>query len=461
MEASQPGTLTTPQTPRTPRPSDKKTLRCTYDGCPKTFNRQARLTEHLRSHTDERIFECPEDGCSKNFLRESHLKAHTKSAHSSVRDYVCSWEGCTKGFATGTRLRRHEKTHEEKEKYRCRGYEGCDAVFRKHATLNRHVLSVHQGVKPFPCQDVDEHTGEQCKMAFETAEKLRSHQRAKHDETRYTCAECLDRAVKDQDSAETPPPNNISDYSFPSYALLQSHIAMLHPPACPHCPHISHTRRELKRHIELVHGPTSPESSDIQVYPCTSSSCDRVFTKRGNLTVHIKTVHEGRKEFTCGTIDLSSSIGISSDANAEFEACGRSFTSKSSLEEHVRTSHLGMRSRRSERKSKRKAEMEAADPSLANKKRKKKQRPRRERPEPSAFSQLTGISDHDVASFDLPGYSEATSWSDDRQFDGFGGMLGQYPQAVTDMEVGNARAEFAISNNRLDSVAIDPHLLTT
>lgn len=448
------------QTPQTSRSSDKKTLQCSYDDCPKTFNRQARLTEHLRSHTDERIFKCPKNGCLKTFLRESHLKAHTKSAHSGIRDYICSWDGCGKGFATGTRLRRHEKTHEEKEKFRCRGYEGCNAVFRKHATLNRHVLSVHKGVRPFPCPYVDEHTGEQCEMAFETAEKLRSHQRGKHDDTRYTCAECLDKTLQNHDDNITTQSESMSEYSFPSYVLLQSHIAMLHPPTCPHCPHISNTRRELKRHIELNHGPTHSETSDIQVFPCTYTSCDRVFTKRGNLTVHITTVHEGRKEFTCGVTDLSSSTGIPRGLTTELEACGRSFTSKSSLEEHVRTSHLGMRSRRAERKSKRKAEIEAADPSLKEPKEKQRRRERRPRPEPSAFAQLTGIRDQEAVSIDLPGYSEAVSLPE-HQIDDCNNLFGQYPLAVADMELDFAGNNLPLpAHEHLNAMAIDPHLLT-
>lgn len=361
--------------PQTPLPTGSKTLHCPYKGCTKSFNRQARLTEHIRSHTNERPFTCPEEECNKAFLRDSHLKHHIKSAHTNQRNYPCTWTNCDKKFATGTRLRRHEASHQTKEKYTCKGYEGCNETFRKHATLSRHILSVHENRKPFPCTELDAATAEQCLLRFDTAEKLRSHKRAVHDQTRFICSDCS-------------PPLNVSDkqVSFTTYALLQEHITVFHPPSCPQCSLVCTSEKELRRHLELLHDVVDEqaEKKSDPSFPCTYPSCTRSFTKKGNLNVHVKTVHEHRKDFVCGETELKLPLqelqkGDAVDSQSqEIIGCGRHFTSKATLEEHVRTAHLGMNSKRAERNKKRRAErvakMEEVDIKNGRTKRRKQTR---------------------------------------------------------------------------------------
>ena len=441
------------QAPRPPRPSDLKTLACPYENCPKTFNRQARLTEHLRSHSNDRVFKCLENGCSKDFFRESHLKAHIKSAHSGVRDYLCSWEGCNKSFATGTRLRRHEKAHEEHEKFRCQGYEGCAAVFRKHATLHRHIISVHQGVKPFPCLVVDPDTEEQCSMAFDTAEKLRAHERAKHDANRFTCLVCSESSTNLHESD----PQLVPDFTFPSYALLKTHMSISHPPTCPDCSMSCSSERELKSHMELAHGSTLLiASQDLEPFPCFYPTCDRKFSKRGNLMVHIKTVHEGLKAFICGTTSLHSSKNLPQNGLSEMQGCGRSFTSRSSLEEHVRTHHMGMLSRRAERQRKRK--LEAGEMPT-------KRRARERKPTRSTFTELTGFEDQKASDSSPNSEHQFPEWQGAYEDDSFADLLRGYDAAVP---ASPTHYSFASdleedpwpSSGSLKPSAIDPLLLT-
>ena len=339
--------LTAPQTPHSLRSSDTKTLTCPYLNCNKSFNRKARLNEHLRSHTKERPFKCTEPYCGKDFPRSSHLSRHVKSAHSNIRDYKCTWNGCDKSFSTGTRLRRHEEAHKGRQQYQCTGYDGCDQSFRKHDTLKRHILSVHEQQRPFPCAE------ESCDQAFETAEKLRGHIRAKHNHSRFTCSVCLevtnDAMLADEmDEYDGPSVN----FEFPTYSDLQAHIALVHPPACDLCPLVFETSKELSRHLELQHKIVTVDNSQPKpVYPCTYQDCDRVFTKNGNLNVHIKTVHERRRDYVCGRQNVAVGTGWRVG-----DGCGRDFTSKASLEEHIRTAHHGLESKRTEREKKRKHE---------------------------------------------------------------------------------------------------------
>lgn len=347
--------LTTPSTLQNKRPSDVKKHACPYDGCSKTFNRQARLNEHLRSHTNTRPFKCPR--CPKDFLRDSHLKHHVKSAHSEVRDYLCSHSGCGKSFATGTRLRRHEATHSGEDKYRCSDYADCNQTFRKKETLNRHILQAHQQAKPFQCTEVDATTGDDCKKTFDTADKLKSHQRSMHDPTKFSCTIC----VQAQTMAYRDP-TNIKDEAlayFSTYAALKRHVDSAHPPTCAHCSLLFKTMKELSRHVELVHDIVDPNSLPREEpHKCSYADCDRSFSKKGNLSVHVRTVHEKRRDFVCGQTEVCLP---EIPGDVELVGCGRDFTSKSTLEEHIRTAHLGMQAKRVERNRKRQAEKQEAD----------------------------------------------------------------------------------------------------
>jgi general transcription factor IIIA len=137
------------------------------------------------------------------------------------------------------------------------------------------------------------------------------------------------------------------DYSvtFPTYTILQEHIRTVHPPKCPNCPIVCSTSRELRRHLEVAHGDVSLE--ERKVFPCTIGGCDRSFTKKGNLTVHIRTVHRGEKRFGCGETDLSASKKVE---GWDGIGCGKRYGSKLALEEHIRTAHLGYQNAKAERR---------------------------------------------------------------------------------------------------------------
>ncbi|PGH18627.1 hypothetical protein AJ79_00406 [Helicocarpus griseus UAMH5409] len=352
----------TPLTPFSPAssryPSDRKTHLCPYEGCLKAFNRPARLAEHLRSHTNERIFNCTYEGCDKTFLRASHLSHHVKSAHTAIRDYVCDREGCGKTFVTGSRLRRHLAAHEGRDKYRCTEYPPCNETFRKHSTLQKHIMTAHLNKKPFPCPHIDPVTGKQCAQAFDTAGHLRAHEGRLHGGARFTCAECT-TATNSSNNDNTPTTTTTTTSGttnlqqqrqhaiFPTYALLQAHMKSIHPPTCPECSLTCSSSRDLRRHLEITHG-TIP-LKDRKVHPCHYPDCNRNFTKRGNLNVHIKTVHEGEKRFICGETDLSNSKKVEG-WNPQEHGCGKRYGSKLALEEHVRTAHLGLKNARAERR---------------------------------------------------------------------------------------------------------------
>ena len=309
-------------------PSDLKTIKCTYAGCSKTFNRPARLAAHLRSHTNDRAFRCPYDGCGKNYLEEKHLTQHVKGSHTHEKKYTCEQPNCGKSFVTATRLRRHAAVHDGAERFRCRGYDGCDQSFRKHQTLQRHIRVAHLEQSAYPCGN------DGCSSGFDTAGALRRHVEREHGELKFWCDECGD-AGGGGGSEEGG-----CRVGFTTLLLLQAHMKREHS-NCMFCDVRCGGQADLERHIEIYHSGTTVQ--DRKTVVCTWEGCDKTFTRISNLNTHIKTAHEGVR-FVCGEVDTFSTEDIA-DWNWVEEGCGKAFISKLKLEEQVRFVHLGRQRR--------------------------------------------------------------------------------------------------------------------
>ena len=119
-------------------------------------------------------------------------------------------------------------------------------------------------------------------------------------------------------------------------AQLKAHFKKEHA-NCAFCDRKCSSQRELQRHIESQHsGSTLEQRKNI---PCTYPGCNKSFTKKYNLSVHIRSQHEGVR-YICGTFDVSKSPDLA--AFDTEDACGKDFVSKANLEDHIRTAHLGL-----------------------------------------------------------------------------------------------------------------------
>ncbi|KAI8678810.1 hypothetical protein NCS55_00603400 [Fusarium keratoplasticum] len=317
-EPDSPQTVNTAATtPRHKFPSDLKTLACTWPGCPKTFNRPARLRDHLNSHTNSRPFKCQYEGCDKDYIEDKHLKQHIKAVHTLERKHVCPKEGCGKSFVTGTRLKRHQAVHEGEERFRCKD---CGQSFRKKETLNKHVRKDHQGLPALQCPE------EGCPRAFDSKATLKRHREREHGEAKFWCGECGLKKM----------PNGTEErVGFTTEVLLQAHIRQEHQ-NCLFCDFKSGTRWELEKHVEMYHSGQTVE--DRKTIACPYAECKKKFTKKSNLNAHIRTAHEGFR-FVCGEVDLSSA-GLQGWTNDQ--GCGDKFSTKVRLEDHIRYKHLGL-----------------------------------------------------------------------------------------------------------------------
>jgi general transcription factor IIIA len=326
-------TADTPVTPFSPArkkfPSELKTIKCTYGGCTKTFNRPARLTAHLRSHTNERPYVCAYEGCDKAYLTDKHLQTHIKGSHTHERSYHCDWEGCDKSFLTSTRLKRHKEAHKGHERFRCTAYPPCNQTFRKHQTLQRHIRSDHLELAPYSCTYIDPITSEPCNAGFDGAVGLRKHEERVHGAAQFFCPQCTIPGA-------FSPNGTAIHLGFATDTQLQSHVRKEHA-NCPFCDLKCSSQRELQNHIDGQHSGKSLE--ERKKISCTYVGCNKKFTKPGNLKIHIRTAHMGER-YICGTFDLSSHPDVEDFDPAD--SCGKDFVSKVNLIDHIRTAHLGL-----------------------------------------------------------------------------------------------------------------------
>ncbi|EHB15447.1 Zinc finger protein 410 [Heterocephalus glaber] len=132
-----------------PLPQVEKKLKCTVEGCDRTFVWPAHFKYHLKTHRNDRSFICPAEGCGKSFYVLQRLKVHMRT-HNGEKPFMCPESSCGKQFTTAGNLKNHLRIHTGEKPFLCEA-QGCGRSFAEYSSLRKHLV-VHSGEKPHQCQ---------------------------------------------------------------------------------------------------------------------------------------------------------------------------------------------------------------------------------------------------------------------------------------------------------------------
>ncbi|XP_061559678.1 zinc finger protein 410 isoform X1 [Phycodurus eques] len=148
-EVTAPPPVVPPPSPRSGRPlAARQILRCSFEGCCRTFTWPAHLKYHLKTHRNDRMYCCAAEGCGKSFYVLQRLQVHMRT-HSGDKPFVCKESNCGKKFTTAGNLKNHKRVHTGEKPFVCEA-DGCGRSFAEYSSLRKHML-VHSGEKPHHC----------------------------------------------------------------------------------------------------------------------------------------------------------------------------------------------------------------------------------------------------------------------------------------------------------------------
>uniref|UniRef100_A0A3B4U3G7 Zinc finger protein 410 n=1 Tax=Seriola dumerili TaxID=41447 RepID=A0A3B4U3G7_SERDU len=124
---------------RTSRPLSKQILRCSFEGCCRTFTWPAHLKYHLKTHRNDRMFRCGAEGCGKSFYVLQRLQVHMRT-HNGEKPFICKEKNCGKKFTTAGNLKNHKRIHTGEKPHHC-GI--CGKTFSQSGSRNVHMRKRH------------------------------------------------------------------------------------------------------------------------------------------------------------------------------------------------------------------------------------------------------------------------------------------------------------------------------
>ncbi|CAH1774275.1 unnamed protein product [Owenia fusiformis] len=225
------------------KPSYKREFNVPCKFCKKLFKEEASVLEHtIMKHSEEEFFE----------EYQEELKERMKS--------TCI--ECGKVLSSRYLLKQHlHLIHEIREPQQC---QICGNYYKDSERLQLHIKRTHE-------TPAGRHLCHLCPLGFKHPEYLKDHVNSVHYKNcKQTC--------------------NICGKELASKRILRSHMKTHSDQKdfqCGECGREFNVRRNLLRHIMLVH-----KRNEIDFMSCPH--CERKFSARSNLAQHIKTVHEGQ-----------------------------------------------------------------------------------------------------------------------------------------------------------------------
>ena len=245
------------------------------------------ITKHLKKHEEGEIIHC--EICQQEFPDVLMFKVHVRNVHGGQkRDTVDSknknkikCEKCDKLVRDIFYPKHFIKKHSPKIK--C---EICDKFFR-HTFYPKHVELMHQAGS-YMC--------EHCAKVFKTKHLLNNHVMIHGENNHTACKICGKMLTK---------------------ATVKLHIRRVHEKkkdwVCMTCGKEFSEKGCMDKHEQRMHG-------GIKKHKCPFPKCESAFHQNSELQNHIKTVHEGRKDYKCSE-------------------CGKAFGNIKNVKRHRETVH--------------------------------------------------------------------------------------------------------------------------
>ena len=230
-------------------------------------------------------FQCPK--CLKLFKTKRILKIHILRIHEKRKDYIC--KTCKKPFFTSTHMKRHILiSHRDKQKdHICRI---CNKAFALKEYLKRHSDTVHEGLKK--PKKRKNYCCKTCGRVFSRKGGLKTHIMAIHHGIKYASKlklkneedynKQIEAILNESEVHEVINKNIKNNYDDPGKPKMMA----------------SGTKRGKYKKNKSI------EKEDV-IHLINCELCDSVFTGKilrqckSNLKIHIRTVHEGERNFPC------------------------------------------------------------------------------------------------------------------------------------------------------------------
>ncbi|KAJ3679436.1 hypothetical protein LUZ60_017447 [Juncus effusus] len=221
--------------------------------CGACFKKPAHLKQHMVSHSLEKPLSCPIDDCEMKYARKDHLNRHLITHQGKI--FSCSIEGCKSKFAIKANMKRHLiELHDD----------------NNEAGINNEGKEEE---KRFVCQELG------CGKAFKFASKLKTHGQS-HVKLECTEVICTEKGCLKH---------------FSNAKCLKEHVRSCHKYInCDIC-----GEKQLKKNIKRHMRSHENEENATKEIKCTFADCPSTFSKKSNLSKHIKAVHEDCRLYSC------------------------------------------------------------------------------------------------------------------------------------------------------------------
>ena len=312
--------------------------------CKKSFNRKDHLASHVKSHDTQTEYPC--DTCEYKALSKHHLKRHVLSVHQG-ETFSCDY--CEVKMRRKDFIKRHVQSVHFGFKFKC---EKCKEEFKRQDILRLHIKFVHEGEK---CATIG--NCEKCNKSFKRKEHLQRHIKRckiKASETKGQSNKSKESGIKPKCDDDLKKPKEVS--AKDKDILVQSNVEKF---ACNFCDYETLQDKSIKRHLTKNHtekkmtllNPTKEANVNelkIQTKEFKHCSiCEFKSQRVRNLKRHIETLH-GIRKFKCDFCELEFSRKdyiarhVSSVHEGEVfrcEHCGASLKRKDHLKKHILSVH--------------------------------------------------------------------------------------------------------------------------